>query len=99
MDKKVGMLSGGERAKLAMAVFACEQGNFLVLDEPTNHLDLAARESLEEALKKFDGTILFVSHDRYFIRALAGKILELEDGKATEFVGNYDEFTAQKTAA
>jgi ATP-binding cassette subfamily F protein 3 len=98
MDKKVGMLSGGERAKLALAVFACEQGNFLVLDEPTNHLDLAARESLEDALKKFDGTILFVSHDRYFIRALAGKILELEDGKATEFVGSYDEFTAQKIA-
>ncbi len=99
MDKKVRMLSGGERAKLALAVFECENGNFLVLDEPTNHLDLAARESLETALKNFDGTILFVSHDRYFIRALAGKILELEDGKATTFVGNYEEYTAQKQAA
>ena len=97
MDKQVRMLSGGERAKLALAVFACEQGNFLILDEPTNHLDLAARESLESALKAFDGTLLFVSHDRYFIRALAGKILELEDGKATEFKGAYDEFTAYKT--
>ena len=97
MDKKIYMLSGGERAKLALAVFECENGNFLILDEPTNHLDLAARESLEEALKAFDGTLLFVSHDRYFIRALAGKILELEDGKATEFAGSYDEYMAYKS--
>jgi ATP-binding cassette subfamily F protein 3 len=98
MDKKVRMLSGGERAKLALAVFECENGNFLVLDEPTNLLDLPARESLEAALKAFDGTVLFVSHDRYFIRALAGKILELEGGKATSFTGNYEEYTAQKQA-
>ncbi len=97
MDKKVRMLSGGERAKLALAVFECEQGNFLILDEPTNHLDLAARESLEEALKRFDGTLLFVSHDRYFIQALAGKILELDDGKLTSFTGNYDEYAQAKT--
>ena len=97
MDKKIYILSGGERAKLALAVFECENGNFLILDEPTNHLDLAARESLEEALKAFDGTLLFVSHDRYFIRALAGKILELEDGKATEFAGSYDEYMAYKS--
>ena len=96
MDKKVRMLSGGERAKLALAVFECEGGNFLVLDEPTNHLDLPARESLETALKEFDGTILFVSHDRYFIRALAGKILELENGNATQFTGSYDAYTAFK---
>ncbi len=99
MDKKVHMLSGGERAKLALAVFECENGNLLLLDEPTNHLDLAARESLEAALKEFDGTLLFVSHDRYFIRALAGKILELEDGNATCFSGGYDEYTAYKAAA
>ena len=98
MDKKVRMLSGGERAKLALAVFECENGNVLVLDEPTNHLDLAARESLETALKEFDGTILFVSHDRYFIRALAGKIWEIENGAITQFVGSYDEFTAYKTS-
>ena len=97
MDKKVRMLSGGERAKLALAVFECENGNFLILDEPTNHLDLSARESLESALKEFDGTLLFVSHDRYFIRALAGKILELENNQAIEFTGNYDDFTAYKT--
>ena len=98
MDKQVRMLSGGERAKLALAVFECEDGNVLILDEPTNHLDLSARESLESALKEFDGTLLFVSHDRYFIRALAGKILELEDGNATSFTGNYDEFTAYKNS-
>ncbi|MBQ8308500.1 MAG: ABC-F family ATP-binding cassette domain-containing protein [Clostridia bacterium] len=99
MDKKVRLLSGGERAKLALAVFECEHGNTLFLDEPTNHLDLPARESLEEALRAFDGTLLFVSHDRYFIRALAGKILELENGQATCFTGSYDEFTAYKNNA
>ena len=99
MDKKVRMLSGGERAKLALAVFECEGGNFLVLDEPTNHLDLPARESLEDALQKFDGTVLFVSHDRYFIRALAGKIVELKDGGVIVFKGSYDEFTAAQKAA
>lgn len=99
MDKKVRMLSGGERAKLALAVFECEGGNFLILDEPTNHLDLAARESLESALKAFDGTLLFVSHDRYFIRALAGKIIEIENGAITEFTGDYDAFNAYKIAA
>ena len=99
MDKKVRMLSGGERAKLALAVFESENGNVLFLDEPTNHLDLAARESLESALKEFDGTILFVSHDRYFIKAIAGKILELESGNATCFAGDYEAFTAAKNDA
>ncbi len=99
MDKKVGMLSGGERAKLALAVFECEQGNFLILDEPTNHLDLAARESLEQALQAFDGTLLFVSHDRYFIQALAGKILELEEGKLTAFTGGYEDYALAKATA
>ena len=98
MDKKVRMLSGGERAKLALAVFECENGNTLFLDEPPNHLDLPARESLESALKAFDGTVLFVSHDRYFIRALAGKILELENGSVSFFTGSYDEYTAYKSA-
>ncbi|MBQ7924038.1 MAG: ABC-F family ATP-binding cassette domain-containing protein [Clostridia bacterium] len=96
MDKKVRMLSGGERAKLALAVFESENGNVLFLDEPTNHLDLSARESLETALKEFDGTVLFVSHDRYFIRAIAGKILALENGKATCFTGDYERYTADK---
>lgn len=92
VDKTVGSLSGGERAKLALAVFEAEHGNFLILDEPTNHLDLEARESLESALKEFDGTVLFVSHDRYFIRALASKMLILENGGMREFKGGYEEF-------
>ena len=99
MDKKVFMLSGGERAKLALAVFSCENGNVLLLDEPTNHLDLPARESLESALKEFDGTILFVSHDRYFIEALASKIMEIEGGCITQYTGGYADFNAAKTAA
>ena len=94
--KTVSQLSGGERAKLALVVFSAENGNTLLLDEPTNHLDLAARESLETALKAFEGTVLFVSHDRYFIQALAGKILELEKGGATCFNGSYDEYAAYK---
>lgn len=96
MDKKVRMLSGGERAKLALAVFESENGNLLFLDEPTNHLDLSARESLEEALKTFDGTLLFVSHDRYFINALADKILELDKNSATVYAGNYETYTQTK---
>ena len=96
MDKKVRMLSGGERAKLALAIFSCENANVLILDEPTNHLDLPARESLESALKAFDGTILFVSHDRYFIRALADSIIELDEGKLQSFTGDYDTFAEQK---
>ncbi|MBQ8374236.1 MAG: ABC-F family ATP-binding cassette domain-containing protein [Clostridia bacterium] len=99
MDKKVSMLSGGERAKLALAVFSCENGNVLLLDEPTNHLDLPARESLESALKEFDGTILFVSHDRYFIEALAGKILEIENETVSQYIGSYEEYTEAKRAA
>jgi ATP-binding cassette subfamily F protein 3 len=98
MEKKVGSLSGGERAKLALCVFESEHGNFLLLDEPTNHLDLVARESLEEALKTFDGTLLFVSHDRYFLSALADTIAEIKDGKLTVFDGGYEAFNAQKRA-
>ncbi len=99
IEKKVGVLSGGERAKLAFALLMLEKGNFLILDEPTNHLDLVAREALEDALKEFEGTLLFVSHDRYFISSLAGNFLEIEDGKITSFKGSYDEYTAEKQKA
>ncbi len=98
IDKKVAALSGGERAKLALVLLEAENANFLVLDEPTNHLDLLARESLEEALRGYEGTLLFVSHDRYFIRGLADKVLEIADGKATLFPCGYEEYTAQKRA-
>ena len=96
MQKKVKTLSGGERAKLALCVLECERGNTLLLDEPTNHLDLPAREGLENALKKFDGTLVFVSHDRYFISALADKIAEIENGRLNFFDGGYENFNAEK---
>lgn len=92
MEKTVMSLSGGERAKLSLAVLEAEHGNFLILDEPTNHLDLPARESLEEALRAFDGTLLFVSHDRYFISAIADKVVKITQGGITEFKGSYESF-------
>ncbi len=98
MPKKVGSLSGGERAKLALCILQSDNANFLLLDEPTNHLDLPARESLEKALKEFDGTLVFVSHDRYFIAALADKIVELEKGKLNTYAGNYENFNKTKAA-
>lgn len=96
MQKKVSSLSGGERAKLALCVLECEHGNVLLLDEPTNHLDLPAREGLETALKNFDGTLIFVSHDRYFISAVAEKIAEIEDCKLNFYDGGYEEYNAEK---
>lgn len=96
MDKKVCELSGGERAKLAMCVFENARGNVLLLDEPTNHLDLPARESLEEALKNFGGTVIFVSHDRYFISAVADCVVELADKKLNFYEGGYDGYKRGK---
>ncbi len=96
MEKPVKALSGGERAKLALCILECERGNFLLLDEPTNHLDLPARESLEKALKEFDGTLLFVSHDRYFLAALADKTAEIENGALNVFDGGYAAFNEYK---
>ncbi|MGN0813089.1 MAG: ATP-binding cassette domain-containing protein [Candidatus Coproplasma sp.] len=96
MDKKVASLSGGERAKLALCVFENARGNVLLLDEPTNHLDLPARESLEEALKAFEGTVIFVSHDRYFISAIAQYVVELEDKKLNFYEGGYEGYKKEK---
>ena len=98
-DKKVGDLSGGERAKLALCVFENARGNILILDEPTNHLDLPARESLEQALKEFDGTVIFVSHDRYFISAIAERVVEIENKKLTVYEGGYEGYKISKAAA
>ncbi len=96
IDKKVKELSGGMRAKLGLAALETANANLLVLDEPTNHLDLPARESLEEALRAYDGTLLFVSHDRRFIESLATKVYAIEDGQLTLFAGGYREFLAHK---
>ncbi len=96
IQKKVKSLSGGERAKLALCILESERGNVLLLDEPTNHLDLAARESLESALKEFDGTVIFVSHDRYFLSAVAQKVLEIDGGKLKTYEGGYGFYTEEK---
>ncbi len=90
--KKISSLSGGERARLALFKLSLEDNNLLILDEPTNHLDISSTEVLEEALSKYDGTIIFVSHDRYFINSLANKILKIQDGKINVSSGNYDDF-------
>jgi ATP-binding cassette subfamily F protein 3 len=96
MYKPVKALSGGERAKLALCILECERANTIVLDEPTNHLDLPARESLERALKKFDGTLIFVSHDRYFISAIADRVVEIEGGKLNYYEGEYEYYNEEK---
>ena len=86
------MLSGGEKARLALAKLMLQKSNFLILDEPTNHLDLDSKEVLESALMDYPGTILFVSHDRYFINKLATKVLSFENGTFREFLGDYTYF-------
>ena len=88
--KKVEVLSGGERAKLAFAILMMERGNFLMLDEPTNHLDLQSKEILEDALRDYKGTLLFVSHDRYLLKAVPNRIIEIFDDHVEVFNGNYD---------
>src|SRR5680860_557965 len=90
--KPVSALSGGERSRLALGLLLLQRANMLVLDEPTNHLDIAAREALEEMLKEFNGTILFVSHDRYFVDRMASRIWALEDGRLTQSLGNYTDY-------
>ncbi len=93
--KPVEALSGGERSRLALALLLLQRANFLVLDEPTNHLDVLARENLEEMLSGFDGTILFVSHDRFFIDRIATKIWAIEDGVLKTYLGNYTDYQRQ----
>jgi ATP-binding cassette, subfamily F, member 3 len=94
--KIVSSLSGGEKARLALAKLMMQKSNFLILDEPTNHLDLDSKEVLENALVDYPGTILFVSHDRYFINRIATKVLELHPAGCTEFLGDYDYFVEKK---
>lgn len=90
--KKIKVLSGGEKARVALAKVIAAKGNFLLLDEPTNHLDMQSVEMLIEALNKYKGTLIIVSHDRYFISKTANKIWNIEDGKINEFNGPYDEW-------
>ncbi|CTN98174.1 TPA: ABC-F family ATP-binding cassette domain-containing protein [Streptococcus pneumoniae] len=99
VKKSVGMLSGGEKARLLLAKFSMENNNFLILDEPTNHLDIDSKEVLENALIDFDGTLLFVSHDRYFINRVATHVLELSENGSTLYLGDYDYYIEKRATA
>lgn len=90
--KKIKSLSGGEKVRLKLFCLTQQSYNFLLLDEPTNHIDIDTREMLEEALKEFNGTILFVSHDRYFINKIANNIIEIKNHKINKYIGNYDDY-------
>jgi ATP-binding cassette subfamily F protein 3 len=94
--KPINALSGGERSRVALAKLTLQGSNLLVLDEPTNHLDLQSRQFLEEILNEFEGTLLFVSHDRYFVDRLATKVWVIEDGVLIPYMGNYSEYRTRK---
>jgi ATP-binding cassette subfamily F protein 3 len=95
--KKLGVLSGGERNRYAMAKMLVSPSNLLLLDEPTNHLDLRAKDVLLEAIANFTGTVLFVSHDRYFIDGLATRVFEVEDRRVHIYPGNYEDYLWRKS--
>jgi len=94
--KKINMLSGGERGRLSLAKLMLSNANFLILDEPTNHLDIQSKEILEAAINSYQGTVLFVSHDRYFIQKTANRILELNENKIDNYIGGYEFFLKKK---
>jgi ATP-binding cassette subfamily F protein 3 len=95
--KQIGDLSGGERSRVALTKLTLTDANFLILDEPTNHLDLESQEVLTEVLSNYQGTLLFVSHDRAFIDDLATQVWVLENGELTTWTGNYSEYVAERT--
>lgn len=97
--KEISLLSGGEKGRVVLTEILLKQANLLILDEPTNHLDIASKEVLEDALNQFEGTILFISHDRYFINKVATRVIELTSTKAISYDGNYDTYLNHKSVA
>ena len=98
VSEKIGTLSGGERSRLQLALLVLSGANFLLLDEPTNNLDIASAEVLENALDDFVGTVLVISHDRYFLDRTVGRILALEDGRVKEYIGGYSDYWGRERA-
>jgi ATP-binding cassette, subfamily F, member 3 len=98
VDKKIKILSGGEKSRVVLATILAKPINFLVLDEPTNHLDIKSREILMDALKRFEGTVMMVSHDRYFLRSLTTRVFSLGKNKLVTFDGTYDEYLERAEA-
>ncbi len=94
--KRVGVLSGGEKARVSLSKILLSPVNFLVMDEPTNHLDKFSRQALEEALVRYDGTLILISHDRYFLDKIVSRVVEISDGRLTEYFGNYTEYLAKR---
>jgi ATP-binding cassette subfamily F protein 3 len=96
IEKNISVLSGGEKARVSLAKIIISPVNFLLMDEPTNHLDLDSKKALEKALKDYDGTLLLISHDRYFLDQLVSIVFELKDGILTRFEGNYSAYLEKK---
>ena len=94
--KEISLLSGGEKGRVVLTEILLKQANYLILDEPTNHLDIASKEVLEDALNQFEGTIFFISHDRYFINKVATRVIELTNHQAISYDGNYDTYFNHK---